>query len=84
VDLTAAQWRTSSYTTGSGDGASCVEVAAPWRKSSYSTGSGDGESCVEIAFLPRDTIAVRDTTDRTGPALSYPAPAWTHFLRNLA
>ena len=53
MDLTAAQWRTSSYTTG----------------------SGDGESCVEIAFLPRDTIAVRDTTDRTGPALSYPAVA---------
>jgi hypothetical protein len=59
-------------------------TAASWRKSTYSTSDSDGDSCVEVAFLLRGTIAVRDTTDHTGPALSYPAPAWTHFLRNLA
>jgi Domain of unknown function (DUF397) len=58
-------------------------TAASWHKSTYSTGEGDGESCVEVASLPSATIAVRDTKDRTLPALTYPAPAWTEFLTAL-
>jgi hypothetical protein len=58
-------------------------TAASWRKSTYSTSEGDGDSCVEVGFLPSGTIAVRDTKDRTRPALTYPTPAWTHFLTTL-
>lgn len=46
-----------------------------WRKSSYS-GNG-GQSCVEVAS--RDVVLVRDTTDRTGPALAFSTAAWRRF-----
>lgn len=54
---------------------------ADWRKSSYSNGSGG--SCVEIAMLT-DTpgehdIAVRDSKDPHGPALSFSANQWRDF-----
>jgi Domain of unknown function (DUF397) len=58
-------------------------TAASWRKSTYSDGDSDGESCVEVGLLPSGTIAVRDTKDRTRPALTYATPAWTHFLTTL-
>ncbi|WP_175407885.1 DUF397 domain-containing protein [Streptomyces sp. TRM64462] len=51
IDLSAAAWRKSSYSNGSGG--NCVEVAegfvgaARWRKSSHSNGSGG--DCVEVA-----------------------------------
>jgi len=64
-------WRTSSYTFGSGN---CVEVG--WRTSSYTYGSG---ACVEVAPTP-DGVLVRDTKNRTGPALTCPTPAWRAFL----
>jgi hypothetical protein len=69
-------WRKSSYSTSTGG--SCVEVGV-WRKSSHSTGTGG--SCVEVS-APAD-ILVRDTTDRTGTALAFRAPAWRHFLATL-
>jgi hypothetical protein len=65
-------WHTSSY---SGNGADCVEVG--WRTSSYSGGNGD---CVEVAATP-DAVLVRDSKDRSGPALTIPTPAWRAFLR---
>jgi hypothetical protein len=55
---------------------------ATWRKSSYSNGSGG--SCVEIAVLTpasdhEDDIAVRDSKDPHGPALTFTAPQWRDF-----
>jgi hypothetical protein len=48
-----------------------------WRKSGYS-GSNGGE-CVEVASAA-GTILVRDTTDRSGPALAFTADAWRAFV----
>ena len=78
-DLTGAQWRKSSY---SGDtGGQCVEMAAlagaQWRKSSYS--SDTGGQCVEVAPLD-GIVAVRDSKDPEGPALAFPAAAFTAFV----
>jgi hypothetical protein len=46
-----------------------------WRKSSYS-GNG-GSSCVEVGKT--DRVLVRDTTDRTGPVLTFSPSAWRRF-----
>ena len=48
---------------------------ATWRKSSYS--SGQGGQCVEVADA--DGVAVRDTTNRLGPMLTFSADAWQAF-----
>jgi hypothetical protein len=46
------------------------------RKSSY---SGDnGGACVEVAAA--EAVLVRDTTDRTGPVVTFTADAWRTFL----
>ncbi len=55
---------------------------ATWRKSSYSNGTGG--SCVEIAVLTRiadddHAIAVRDSKDPDGPALTFTARQWREF-----
>jgi Domain of unknown function (DUF397) len=54
---------------------------AAWRKSSYSNGSGG--SCVEIAALTpaagEHDIAVRDSKDPHGPALTFTARQWSAF-----
>ncbi|MEV7013714.1 DUF397 domain-containing protein [Streptosporangium sp. NPDC051022] len=49
--------------------------SARWRKSSLS--GGDGSNCVEVAALSGGRRAVRDTKDRTGPALVLAADAWS-------
>ena len=67
-------WRTSSYSVGDGN---CVEVG--WRTSSHSGGNG---ACVKVAVAP-DTVLVRDSKDRDGPALTVPTPAWQALLRTL-
>jgi len=64
-------WRTSSY---SGTNGACVEIG--WRTSSYSNGA---TACVEVAPAP-DAVLVRDSKNRTGPALTVPTPAWQAFL----
>ena len=52
--------------------------AAVWKKSSRSNGNG-GNNCVEVAAL--DTVvAVRDSKNRTGPALVFDPAAWTNFV----
>jgi Domain of unknown function (DUF397) len=54
---------------------------ATWRKSSYSNGMGG--SCVEIAVLTRTAaepdIAVRDSKEPHGPALTFTARQWRAF-----
>lgn len=67
-------WRKSSY---SGNGGDCVEVG--WRKSSYSASNGD---CVEVGRGQR-TILVRDTKDRSGGTLGFPAAQWRSLLTHL-
>jgi hypothetical protein len=51
---------------------------AVWKKASRSNGTG-GNNCVEVAFL--DTgVAVRDSKDRSGPALMFTQAEWTAFV----
>lgn len=49
---------------------------ARWRTSSRSVGNGN---CVEVAGV-EGRIAVRDSKDRGGPVLAFPAPAWRAFV----
>ncbi|WP_042396260.1 DUF397 domain-containing protein [Streptacidiphilus carbonis] len=46
-----------------------------WKKSTY---SGNG-NCVEVAKPPA-AVAVRDSKDPSGPALSFTPDAWTAFI----
>jgi Domain of unknown function (DUF397) len=52
-----------------------------WRKSSYSNGTGG--SCVEIAMLTgapgEHDVAVRDSKDPHGPALTVTVRQWRDF-----
>ncbi|MER7769415.1 DUF397 domain-containing protein [Kitasatospora sp. NPDC096140] len=74
------EWRKSSY---SGAQSDCVEMAVvtavpglEWHKSTY---SGQGGNCVETQ-VRLATMAVRDSKDPGGPALLFPADAWSSFL----
>ncbi|MEV4661816.1 DUF397 domain-containing protein [Micromonospora echinofusca] len=49
---------------------------AQWRTSTRSVGNGN---CVEVA-VAADRVAVRDSKDRSGPVLAFPAPAWHAFV----
>jgi len=51
--------------------------AADWFKSSYS--NDQGGNCVEGARLADGSRAVRDSKAPHGPALLFPAAAWTAF-----
>ena len=46
-----------------------------WRKSSF---SGNGGDCVEVGDAAR-VIIVRDTKDRSGPALRFSPAVWRRF-----
>jgi hypothetical protein len=52
-------------------------TAPTWFKSSYS--NDQGGNCVEGARLADGQMAVRDSKDPHGPALRFPAAAWTAF-----
>jgi hypothetical protein len=52
----------------------------PWRISSH---SGTGNTCVEVAALGRAGIAVRDSTDTSGPLLTFGRPQWRSFLQEI-
>lgn len=46
-----------------------------WRKSSHSGGNGGG--CIEVrARSGPGQVLVRDTQDRGGPVLAFPARSW--------
>jgi hypothetical protein len=66
-------WRTSSFSFANGN---CVEVARTWRKASLSYANG---SCAEVGAR-NGTVAVRDTTDRSGPVLRFTPDEWHAFL----
>ena len=51
-----------------------------WRRSSYS--NANGGDCVEVRNV-RDVIAVRDTKNRAGTVLSFPARAWRAFAAEI-
>ncbi|RGC67239.1 hypothetical protein C5N14_19785 [Micromonospora sp. MW-13] len=51
---------------------------ATWRKSTRS-GSSGGE-CVEVADNLPGVVAIRDSKDPAGPALTFDPAAWTAFL----
>ncbi|MGW1837138.1 DUF397 domain-containing protein [Streptomyces sp. NPDC002067] len=80
--MSTAEWRTSSYSNGSGG--DCVEIgegflgAARWRKSTYSNGSGG--NCIEITDDLPGIIPVRDTKDRARATLIFGAGAWGRFV----
>lgn len=52
------------------------DVITPWRKSSY---SNSGANCVEIAQTRSGKIAVRDSKDPDGPALTFSPDQWKAF-----
>ncbi|MCM6777968.1 DUF397 domain-containing protein [Nocardia sp. CDC159] len=49
---------------------------ARWFKSSH---SGGDRNCVEVAFLPDDSVAVRDSKNQPGPALIFTSADWASF-----
>lgn len=53
---------------------------ATWRKS---TRSGNEGACVEVADSLPGAIAVRDSKDPHGPALTFRPHAWTTFTTAL-
>ncbi|PWR11233.1 DUF397 domain-containing protein [Micromonospora sicca] len=53
-------------------------TGARWRTS---TRSGDnGGNCVEVADNLPGVVAVRDSKDRTGPALTFTPDSWASFV----
>lgn len=52
-----------------------------WRKSSRSNGSAN---CVEIAFFGNGTVGVRDSKDKSGPALRFTPGEWDAFVGGLS
>lgn len=55
-------------------------MSAPWRKSSYS--ANGGQDCAK-AGSPPGRILVRDTKNRDGGTLAFPAAAWASFTASL-
>ena len=53
---------------------------AEWIKSSYS--GGNGGQCVEFSrtFAGSNIVPVRDSKAPAGPALVFPAAAWSSFV----
>jgi len=50
-----------------------------WRKASY---SNSNSNCVEVG-QDGAQVAVRDTQDRTGPALAFSQRGWREFTRRV-
>jgi Domain of unknown function (DUF397) len=54
---------------------------AQWRKSSYS--GGNGGNCVEVARNLPGIVAVRDSKDPEGPALTISPAGWDAFVQGI-
>jgi len=52
------------------------DVTTPWRKSSYSNSQAN---CVEVARTGSDKVAVRDSRNPGGGALSFSQDEWQAF-----
>jgi Domain of unknown function (DUF397) len=78
-DLSRAAWRKSSH---SGQNGNCIEVAVvlAWCTSTY---SGTNGSCVEVAHNLPGIVAVRDSKDRSGPALNFTSAQWQAFTARI-
>ncbi|PWR06563.1 DUF397 domain-containing protein [Micromonospora acroterricola] len=57
-------------------------TGARWRKSSRS--SGNGGDCVEVADNLPGVVAVRDSKNPSGPALTFTPAAWRTFVGQVA
>ncbi|MFG2105126.1 DUF397 domain-containing protein [Micromonospora echinaurantiaca] len=57
-------------------------TSARWRKSSRS--NGQGGNCVEVADNLAGVVAVRDSKDPAGPALTFDPAAWRAFIAGVA
>ncbi|MDO3701915.1 DUF397 domain-containing protein [Micromonospora sp. C28SCA-DRY-2] len=57
-------------------------TSARWRKSSRS--NGQGGNCVEVADNLPGVVAVRDSKDPAGPALTFDPDAWRAFIAGVA
>ncbi|MFD7982084.1 DUF397 domain-containing protein [Kitasatospora indigofera] len=55
-------------------------AALGWYKSSYSAQAND---CVETGRIVAGGMAVRDSKDHGGPALLFPAEAWSAFVAGI-
>ncbi|MFD6565146.1 DUF397 domain-containing protein [Micromonospora profundi] len=55
---------------------------ARWRKSTRSGASGG--NCVEVASNLPGVVAVRDSKDVAGPALTFAPTAWAAFVAKVA
>jgi hypothetical protein len=55
-------------------------TGASWHKSTYSNSGG---ACVEVASDLPGIVAVRDSKDKDGPELSFPAEAWSAFTAGI-
>ncbi|MGQ5259155.1 DUF397 domain-containing protein [Micromonospora sp. ZYX-F-536] len=53
-------------------------TGARWHKSSRS--SGNGGDCVEVADNLPGVVAVRDSKNPSGPALTFTPAAWRMFV----
>ncbi|MEU4771010.1 DUF397 domain-containing protein [Micromonospora sp. NPDC023644] len=56
-------------------------TSAQWRKSTRS--SSNGGACVEVADNLPGVVAVRDSKDPAGPALTFSPVAWRAFVAEL-
>ncbi|MCW3817863.1 DUF397 domain-containing protein [Micromonospora sp. DR5-3] len=53
-------------------------AGAMWRKSTRS--GGNGGNCVEVATNLPGIVAVRDSKDPAGPALTFTPQGWSAFV----
>ncbi|GAA2270836.1 DUF397 domain-containing protein [Kitasatospora cystarginea] len=51
-----------------------------WRRSSF---SGAQSNCIEVADGISGVVPVRDSKDPHGPALLFPADAWSAFVAGI-
>ncbi|MEV7005535.1 DUF397 domain-containing protein [Streptosporangium sp. NPDC051022] len=56
-------------------------ATATWVKSSLS-GANEG-NCVEVARLAQGRVGVRDSKDRSGPALVFAPGEWAAFVESV-